>query len=59
MKRVKTGSTGFLVLSVTWILVSLLWFLWIKSPVIGTIWLLAGIAEMAIALIGRKRNRDR
>ena len=59
MKRVKTGSTGFLVLSVTWLLVSLLWFLWIKSPVIGTIWLLAGIAEMAIALIGRKRNRDR
>ena len=53
----KTGSTGFLVLSIVWIAVSLLWFLWIKSPVIGVIWLCAGTAGLIIALIGRRREQ--
>ena len=37
----KLSSTGCFVLAVTWLLVSLLWFLWVKSTAIGVVWLLS------------------
>jgi len=55
----KTSSTGFLILSIIWIIVSLIWFLWIQNIAIGLIWLCAGIIELLIALISRKNKRDK
>ena len=52
----RTSSTGFLILSVTWIVVSLLWFFWVKNPAIWCVWLCVGIAALVIALISGKKN---
>ena len=48
---------GILILSITWILVSLIWFFAIENTVVGIIWLCAGIVELIIALI--KRNKEK
>jgi hypothetical protein len=53
----KTSSTGLFILSITWIIVSLLWFLWVKNTVIGVIWLCLGIIEFTIALIIKKKEK--
>ena len=60
----KLSSTGCFVLAVTWLLVSLLWFLWVKNTAIGVVWLIVGAAELAIAFImhhkeKRKEKRHR
>lgn len=47
----KLSSTGCFVLAVTWLLMSLLWFLWVKNTAIGIVWLIVGAAELAIAFI--------
>ena len=48
---------GFLILSITWILVSLIWFFAMENTAIGIIWLCVGIVELIIALI--KRNKEK
>ena len=53
----KTSSRGFFILSITWIMVSLLWFLWIKNTMIGVIWLCLGIVELIIAIISKKKEQ--
>lgn len=53
----KTSSTGCFILSVVWILVSLLWFLWVKNTAIGIIWLCIGIAELMIAFALRTKEK--
>jgi len=55
--RMKIGGTSFFALSILWILVSLLWFFWVKSTVIGVIWLIIGIVQLAIALVSRNRKK--
>ena len=52
-----TSSRGFFILSITWIMVSLLWFLWIKNAMIGVIWLCLGIVELIIAIISKKKEQ--
>ena len=53
----KTSSRGFFILSITWIMVSLLWFLWIKNAMIGVIWLGLGLIELFLATIGKKKEQ--
>ena len=53
----KLSSTGCFVLAVTWLLVSLLWFLWVKNTAIGIVWLIVGVAELAIAFIMHHKEK--
>ena len=53
----KLSGTGCFVLAVTWLLVSLLWFLWVKNTAIGVVWLIVGAAELAIAFIMRHKEK--
>lgn len=53
----KLSSTGCFVLAVTWLLVSLLWFLWVKNTAIGVVWLIVGAAELAIAFIMHHKEK--
>ena len=50
-------NKGSLFLSHTWIVISLLWFLRMDSPIVGFAWLVAGIFELVITMIGRKAER--
>ena len=54
----KTSSKALFILSITWIIVSLLWFLWAKNTAIGIIWLCLGIGELIIA-ISKKRKEQK
>jgi len=53
----KVSSKALFILSVTWIVVSLLWFLWIKNTMIGAIWLCLGIVELIIAIVSKKKEQ--
>jgi len=53
----KTSSKALFFLSLTWIIVSLLWFLWVKNTTIGIIWLCLGIVELIIAIIRKKKEQ--
>lgn len=53
----KLSSTGCFVLAVTWLLVSLLWFLWVKNTAIGVAWLIVGAVELAIAFVMRHKEK--
>ncbi len=55
----RVGYKGCLILAVIWLLVSFIWFLWIKNTVIGTVWLLCGIVELIIALVMRYKEKHR
>ena len=55
----KVRYKGCLILAVIWLLVSLLWFLWIKNTAIGIVWLLCGIMELVIALVIRNKEKER
>ena len=44
-------------LGVTWIVCSLLWFLWVKNNAIGVMWLCIGIVELIIAFITKNKER--
>jgi len=54
----KTSSKALFILSITWIIVSLLWFLWVKNTTIGIIWLCLGIVELIIAIIRKKKEQN-
>ena len=54
----KISSTGCFALSITWILVSLLWFFWVGNAMVGVIWLAVGLIELLIALKLRKRKKE-
>jgi hypothetical protein len=53
MKR----STGYYILAVAWILVSLTWFLFVKNIPMGFLWLVAGIFELVIAASVHKKEK--
>lgn len=53
----KLSSTGCFALAVTWLLVSLLWFLWVKNTAIGVVWLIVGAVELAIAFVMRHKEK--
>lgn len=55
----KTSSKTLFILSITWIIVSLLWFLWVKNTAIGVIWLCMGIIELIIAFISKKKEQNK
>lgn len=47
----KMNSKGNLILSMIWIILSLLWFFWIKNMMLGIIWLCAGVFELIVFLV--------
>lgn len=53
----KTNSKTFFILGIVFILLSLMWFFWIKSTVTGIIWLCAGLAELAAAFCQRLKEK--
>ena len=53
----KRSSTGCFILAVTWLLVSLLWFFWVKNITIGVVWLMIGVAELVIAFLMRHKEK--
>ena len=53
----KLSSTGCFILAITWLLVSLLWFFWVKNTAIGIVWLIVGIVEMVIAFIMHHKEK--
>lgn len=53
----KLSSTGCLILAVTWLLVSLLWFFWVKNTAIGVVWVIVGAIELGIAFIMRHKKK--
>ena len=48
---------GIIILSITWIITSLVWFFAIENTAVGIIWLCAGIAELIISLIRRNKEK--
>ena len=51
------SCNGILILSITWILTLLVWFLAIENTAVGIIWLCGGIVELIIALIRRNMEK--
>lgn len=50
------SSAGNLILAITWILTSLLWF-FLENITVGTIWLCAGAFELIIGLMRRNKEK--
>lgn len=55
----KNNSRGYFILSITFFLISLLWFLWIKNTIVGVIWLCIGIIELIIAVTSKRDELKR
>lgn len=55
----KISDKGCLILTVVWLFVSLIWFLWIQNTAIGVVWLLCGMAELLIALLVRCKEKHK
>jgi hypothetical protein len=55
-RNIMKKSTGYYVLAIIWMLVSLLWFLWGKNIPMGILWLAIGVVELIIATIVRKKE---
>ena len=53
----KSSSRGYFILSITFFLISLVWFLWMKNTIVGAIWLCIGIVEFIIAVITKKKEK--
>lgn len=53
----KNSSRAYFILSITFFLISLLWFLWIKNTIVGVIWLCIGIIELIIAVNTKKNEK--
>ena len=53
----KTGSKALFILAIAWIIVSLLWFIWVKNTAIGVIWLCLGIAELIVAIVQKRKEQ--
>ncbi len=53
----KISSKALFILSITWIVVSLIWFIWVKNTAIGVIWLCLGIVELIVAIIKKKKEQ--
>lgn len=52
------SSTGNLILGIIWILAASLWLLAkLENTAMGIIWLCAGIAQLIVALIRRKKEK--
>ena len=55
----KTGSRGLFILAITWMVVSFIWFFWVKNTAIGVIWLCLGMVELMIAFISKKKEQKK
>jgi len=49
------SNTTRLVLSIVWMIVSLLWF-WAENTVLGVIWLCAGTIGLIVSLARRRKE---
>ena len=48
---------GNLILAIMWILMSLLYFFWVKNIAVGVIWLCGAIVELIIVWIRRNKEK--
>ena len=55
----KLSNTGCFILAITWLLVSLLWFFWVKNTAIGIVWLIVGVVELVIAFTMRHKGKSK
>ena len=53
----RISSKGCLILAAVWLLVSLMWFFWVKNTAIGVVWLIVGAVELAIAFVMRHKEK--
>jgi hypothetical protein len=53
----KSKSTGYYILAIAWILVSLIWFFCVKNIPVGFVWLVIGVLELIIATCVRKKEK--
>lgn len=51
------SCNGILILAITWLLTSPVWFFVIENTAVGIIWLCGGIVELIIALIRRGKEK--
>ena len=49
-------SSGIFILGILWLFLSPLWF-WAENTAMGVIWLCAGILELIVAFIKRKKEK--
>ena len=52
----KTSSKSYLILGITFIIVALMWFIWLGNPMMGVVWLIAGLVELIIAEVNRRKK---
>lgn len=49
----------YVVAFIAWIIISLRWFLKFKNPIVGVIWMIAGLIALIFSLVREiKNNRD-
>ena len=53
----RISSKGCFILAAAWLLVSLMWFFWVKNTAIGVVWLIVGAVELAIAFVMRHKEK--
>ena len=52
----RISSKGCFILAAAWLLVSLMWFFWVKNTAIGVVWLIVGGIELILAFIMRHKE---
>lgn len=53
----KNRSRAYLVIGISLIISSLLWFRWVESTVMGVIWLCLGLVQLVIAFIVKRKEK--
>lgn len=55
----KTSSKGYFILSITFFLVSLIWFFGVKNTGGGIIWVFVAVVELVIAITSKYKEKNR
>ena len=55
----KTSSKGYFILSITFFLVSLIWFFGVKNTGGGIVWVCVAMVELVIAFISKYKEKNR
>lgn len=55
--NIKLSSKGCFILTVTLILISLIWF-WAENAALGILWMCCGIVELIIGLVKRNKEKE-
>ena len=52
-------SSRFLTLTVIWAVLALLWFFWVKEPVVGAIWACGGLVYLIFGIVRYIRGKKK